>query len=97
MIPGMPISASVGGGGPSGASSNSGVSNPFSIPFAFDNSGWVIQNRSKGNPSATGATGQASGDPNGGAGASGGLGSFAGIPMPLILMGVGAWLILRNV
>lgn len=82
------------GGGPSGANSSAGVSTPFSIPFVLDNSGWIIQNRSKGNPSATGSTGAASGSPNSGSGLAGGL---AGIPWHLVLIGAGAWLILKNV
>lgn len=82
------------GAGPSAAHQASGVSNPFSIPFVFDNSGWIVQNRSKGDLKASGSTGAASGSPNSGSGLSGGL---AGIPWHLVLIGAGAWIILKNV
>lgn len=82
------------GGGPSGASSGAGISNPFSIPFVFDNSGWIVQNRSKGNPTATGSTGAASGNPNAGSGLGGGL---AGIPWNLVLLAAGVWIVMKNV
>lgn len=92
-IPGLPPMAFDLGGGPSGAQGGQ-TSNPFSIPFVFDNSGWIVQNRSSGNPSATGSTGAASGSPNSGSGLSGGL---AGVPWHLVLIGVGAWIVLKNV
>jgi hypothetical protein len=44
----------------SGANGN-GFENVFASPFAFDNSGWVVSNRSSGNQSAQGGSGQASG------------------------------------
>lgn len=94
-MPGMPSLPPMDfGGGPSGANSSAGVSNPFSIPFVFDNSGWIVQNRSKGDNKANGATGAASGSPNSGSGLAGGI---AGMPWGLILLGVGAWALLKNV
>lgn len=93
MLPIPPISLGLDGGGPSGAQSGSSTTTPFSIPFVFDNSGWIIQNRSKGNPSATGSTGAASGSPNSGAGAGGLLG---GINPVYLAIGLGAWLMLRG-
>lgn len=96
MIPGVPLNFSAGGGGPSGASANNGVSNPFSIPFVFDNSGWVINNRGSGSMSATGSTGAAAGNPNAGASALPGNGSIAGIPIHLIMIAAGVWLMFKR-
>ncbi len=45
-MPMMPLSLSAGGGGPSGASANNGISSQLSNPFTFDNSGWIINQHS---------------------------------------------------
>lgn len=47
-------SMSAGGGGPSGASANNGISTPFAFGFNFDNSGWVVNNKSSGSTTASG-------------------------------------------
>lgn len=78
----------------SGSDSRAGVSNPFSIPFVFDNSGWIIQNRATGNPSASGSTGAASGSPNAGAGTVGGL--LGNINPVYLVIGLGVWLMVRG-
>jgi hypothetical protein len=104
MIPGLDsLSVSAGGGGPSTAGANNGISLPFSLPFNFDHSGFVVQSGSAsgaitatGNKEANNTTQTAS--PNGGASSGSGLlaGSVAGLPIPLILLGLGAWFVLKS-
>jgi hypothetical protein len=48
MFPLPPLNLSAGGGGPSGATAANGISFPNQFGFNFDNSGWVIQNRTTG-------------------------------------------------
>ena len=55
MIPLPNISA--GGGGPSGSSSNAGISTPITIPFNFDNSGWAVNIHGNATQSPTGNSG----------------------------------------
>jgi hypothetical protein len=96
----MPISLSAGGGGPSGASSNAGVQTPISNPFNFDGSGWVINFGNGNSTSAKGNEGANQTDQTQTpAGTPGGLASALGLgsvdPM-LLLLGVGAFLLLRK-
>lgn len=95
-IPSLNLSA--GGGGPSGATSNAGVSTPISNPFNFDHSGWVVQVNSDGNTvSATGNkdANQTTQTP-GGVGGAGLLGGLAGINPMLILAAVAAYLVIKR-
>lgn len=98
MLP-LTIAPSFTGGnaGPADATGGS-QGTPLSLPFVFDNSGWNISVRSTGSLSAQGSSGAASGTGSGagvGAGAGPG-GSIAGLPIPLLLLIAGAWLLLKK-
>lgn len=98
MLP-MPISASVGGGGPSGANGISGVSNPLDLAFNFDNSGWVVNKNSPGSTiTATGNkdANQSTQTPTAAGGGLSGLLGTGGNMMPLLLMAGIALLVLRH-
>lgn len=77
----------------SGASNYSTVTPSVLTPFNFDNSGWVVQLKSSGNPSAQGSTGANGGGLNSAPTGSTALGRIS--PM-LILGAVGLWLLTRN-
>lgn len=79
MGAGMP-SISAGGGGPSGATSYSGVTTDLSNPFNFDNSNWQVSLKGSGSQSATSASGST---------------PASGLPMPLIALAVVAWLMFK--
>jgi len=77
----------------SGASNYSTIAPSVLTPFNFDNSGWVVQVKSSGNPSAQGSTGA-----NGGGLNSAPVGSSLAQRMnPMLIVGVLAvWLLMRN-
>jgi hypothetical protein len=93
MIPSLSLSA--GGGGPSGASANNGVSLPNELGFNFDHSSWVINNKSSGSTSASGNkdANQQSQIPQ--SLASGLLGG-TGLSLPMLLIGGALFLMLRH-
>lgn len=95
------LSASAGGGGPSGSSSNAGILNPFNIPFNFDQSGWVINMKSagstleaSGSKDANRSTQDLTSDRGLGAGLMGALSNQD--MMPWLLAAAGLLLILRR-
>jgi len=91
-MPIPPLSFSAGGGGPSGASANNGISLPLQIGFNFDHSAWVVNNKSSGTTTASGN--KDANSPTMEPSTSGGLGSSG--MMPMLLLGAGAWLLLRG-
>jgi hypothetical protein len=82
MLPGMSAmpSISAGGGGPSGATSYSGVTTELANPFNFDNSNWQVNIKGSGAQSATSASGST---------------PASGLNIPLLAMAVVAWLLLK--
>lgn len=90
MIPLPPLALTGGNAGPS-TSYGGTQSVPVSLPFVFDNSGWNVQIGSRGDLSAQGSNGAASGTASGSSPGSG----LSAIPLPMILLVVGAWLLLK--
>lgn len=92
-IPIPNLSLSAGGGGPSGATSNAGVTPQSTNPFTFDNSGWVVNLHSNGaSIDAQGSTGagNTAQSPTAGGALLGGMN-----PM-LLAVAVAAYLLLRR-
>lgn len=89
------LSLSAGGGGPSGATANNGISTPISNPFNFDDSGWIINFGNGNSASATGNkdANQTTQTPSTGAGLSGLLG---GIQPDMLLLAAAAYFLLRR-
>ncbi|MBN9357537.1 MAG: hypothetical protein J0I15_13875 [Herbaspirillum huttiense] len=89
----MPMSFSASAAAQSGSSNFSTLTPSVLTPLNFDNSGWVVQIKSSGNPSAQGSTGA-----NGGGLNSAPVGSTAAprLNMTLIAGALVVWLLLRN-
>ena len=87
------MSASAGGGGPSGSNSSAGVQLSSNTPFNFDGSGWVI-NFGDGNSVKAEGNSAANASTQTPAGAGGGL--LAGIDQNMLLIGGAALLLLMR-
>lgn len=97
-IPGMPISLSAGGGGPSGAGAYNGISNLLDVALNFDHSGWVINRNSPGSTiTATGNkdANQSTQTPStSSSAATGGL--FGGISPAMLMIGAAVFLLITR-
>jgi hypothetical protein len=92
MLPNLSLSA--GGGGPSGSSSNAGISTPITTPFNFDGSGWIVN---FGNGNSSDATGNRDANRTTPTSGIGGLsGMLGGISPNMIVLAAVAYLLLRK-